>query len=338
MMKGLLPKVALAFVIFVSPIMHSFGQQTSKTEKHAKKKKSVKVKKAAQEMQLEMRDAANKQSKKEDEDWGELEAAGSWEDEILAEEPVIDEDSIKARIKAQRKARKERSKSDPRYYIELAKEDLLRRYPFADDMMEPMSSGRIVFTFWNGNTPACAIYDSKGKWEGTYSVLNNNQLTTGMRRVIDEMGMEIKDFGTKVKIESKEFARPLFGMMSASKKPLTADTLLTNEQVLKEHVIAGVDVAGEGKHFVFGENIQRIEPAFLAFSGVFMMADGNGVRIRDLEILAKGDLLIFPEAFITRPWQPNTEWASKNPLHAVPNWQPDPRWYPDATWYVNSGW
>lgn len=262
--------------------------------------------------------------------------------ESVKEVPVVlSAEEIAAEREAELKqARRKLNKKSPTYIRDLAKINFQEAYPNANQLMEPPGSEEIIFTFWTEKGPAIARYDEKGEWVATITLLNNHQLPAKLYRFIGELEMEVKQFKDKFRIESRELPRPVYALYT-SQRDLVEDSMLVDEKGdLLPHIVAGLSVMAEGKHFIQGSAIHEVMPDKLSFLSIVMAADGYAAAEKDIEVLLEEEMFLFPRHYNLMNWNPAGAWSdSKKDWYKCPDWEPEySRWYPEADWFVETVW
>ncbi len=239
-----------------------------------------------------------------------------------------------------RQARRKLDKNAPTYIRDLARINFQQEYPMATQLMEPAGSEEIVFTFWTQKGPALATYDEKGEWTATVSLLNNNQLPAPILKLFHDLDMDILQFEDKFKIEARDVARPVYALYT-SQRSLVSDTALLNEKGdLLPHIVAGVGVLAEGKHFILGSSIHEVLPEKLSFLSLMVSADGRPIYEKDITRLLEEGLMLFPSHYSLLQWNPGGSWGgTRKDWFKCPAWEPEyTRWYPEQEWFVETVW
>jgi hypothetical protein len=251
-------------------------------------------------------------------------------------ESVLSEEERRAlKLAELKQARKKLNKKAEDYPLQLAKIHLQETYLDAIQIMNPFSATGHVFTFWTAKGPGIATYDDKGEWIGTAIMLNHNQLPAGILREMKELKLDRTQFEDRLKITTRDLRRPVYALYTSQTDLVNDTSLLNEEQNLPPHAIAGVEVAGLGKHFILGAAIHEVIPEKLSFIGVMLTADGNPVLIKDTEKLFAAQLMIFPSHFPLKNWNPGSGWTAGKQWFQLPGWEPEyTRWYPSEDWYV----
>ena len=237
---------------------------------------------------------------------------------------------------------KVKKKEEPEEYArQLALRDLAEKIEGIKKVKEVVHPENFIFTYWSDKGPAYSVYDKSGEWVGTLSILNNDQLPARTRKVIKDLDMEITDFQDKIKLETRDIQRPVVALLTSERNVVNHESLTVEEKKISEHLLAGVNISGQGEHIVLGEEIEQLAFDRIAFVGMVVSADGYPASERDIRKLLENDIMIFPRHYDARPWAPS---LGKGP-DSGQNWflmtqwdMPYQDWYPQQEWFVDGAW
>ncbi|RMG73911.1 MAG: hypothetical protein D6722_03085 [Bacteroidetes bacterium] len=209
---------------------------------------------------------------------------------------------------------------------ELAYEDFMARYPGAQLYGAPQGADRVVILFRGDLGPSYAVFDEKGRWEGTATLLEHIKLPVGPLKLESKLD---HTFSWYLKVELAA-QRPVFLLLDEASDWLAFPDLLTEEGAPQGHVFAAVAPQGdtwESKlYLVQGDRVADVPEAQRAWAGVGLTADGQPCEARDLADMATKGLMVFPTPLAFPTWTPPLSWRAGNGCYPLPYWVPDPAW------------
>ncbi len=261
--------------------------------------------------------------------------------ELALKDVLSIEEQKKLKLHELKQARKKLDKKSESFARDIARIDVQERYWDAEDLREPVTEGKYIFTFQTERGPKLVTYDENGEWFSTVSLLNHNQVPVGVRKLARNLEMDVMQFETKFKLEMRDMRRPVFAVYT-SQKGLILDTVMQQaDGMLQENLVAGVEVFGQGLHFTHGRFIQNLSPDDLGFLAMVITADGLAVPERDIMKLLDAQLFLFPQHYknARTSWTPPVGWEADKDWYKLADWEPEyNRWYPGQDWYVDTDW